>query len=51
MGSVNEAGAFIPPLSYLEAQQMPKRTIELFMRFDEYAEKMIRVIYKQKGKP
>ena len=43
-------GAFVPPLSYLEAQQLPKRMIEMFMAFDECAEKMIRQINKPKGK-
>ena len=49
MGHMSEGGAFVPPLSYAEAQQMPKREIELFMIFDEYAEKMIRQITKNKG--
>ena len=51
MGYLNENGAFVPPLSYMEAQQMPKRQIELFMVFDEYADKMLRQINKNKGKP
>lgn len=50
MGHFNESGAFVPPLSYLEAQQLPKRTVEMFMHFDEYAEKMLRQINKNKGK-
>ena len=51
MGHINENGSFVPTLSYVEAQQFPKRQIELFMIFDEYADKMLRQINKNKGKP
>lgn len=49
MGEINANGSFVPPLSYFEAQQMPKRTMQLFMIFDDYADRMLRTINKKKG--
>ena len=49
MGHLNESGAFVSPLSYTEAQGLPKRQVEMFLQFDELADKMIRQINKKKG--
>jgi len=48
MGHMSDAGQFIPPISYHEAQSMPKREIEMFMYFDEIAEKTLRQMTKKK---
>ena len=49
MGHTDENGAFISPLTYFEAQQMPKREIEIFMRLDDLASKTIRSQTRKKG--
>jgi hypothetical protein len=48
MGHLSDAGQFIPPISYHEAQAMPKREIEIFMCLDEIAEKTLRQMTKKK---
>ena len=49
LGHQTDSGVFVSPLSYNEAQAMPKRQVEMFMQLDEIAEKMIRQLSK-KGK-
>jgi hypothetical protein len=48
MGHMSDAGQFVPPISYHEAQAMPKREIEIFMCLDEIAEKTLRQMTKKK---
>ncbi len=47
---MNEQGVFVSPLSYLEAQQLPHRQVQLFLMFDDLASKMLKQINKKAKK-
>jgi hypothetical protein len=48
LGHFSDAGAFIPPLSYADAQQMPKRQVEMFMEFDDITDRLQKQMSKKK---
>ena len=50
LGHVTEGGSFVPPISFMEADQLPKVMLDVFFELDSWIDKMMRELAKRKQK-
>lgn len=50
LGTYNGSGAWVAPVSFLEAQDLPKRQLDVFFALDDFLDRMYQQKAKQKAK-